>query len=341
MNYSDIGERKKLILNFIIDEYLNSYSPVGSRTISKNSKLGVSAATIRNEMSDLEDLGLLEKAHSSSGRIPSKLAYRYHVDSILNHFNTEQTNNKSTSLTVVNDTSNINSNTVLNLACDILSESTNSVIISSLERFTLPKLRKVEIINVNTDTYVIVSVLDNLEVSSKVFNVDFVISNSELKKLNFLINRLLNTNYMSNITKKEFDEFTTSTNHKDLMKYFLFLIKSEYCSINDVKTKVTGITNILDMPEYNSISELRSFLSFLDNPNNIKSVLNKETQNHINVYIGDEIGHEELLENSLVLSELILDNSYKIKLGVLSPIRSNYEKIISSLYNISWKLKSL
>lgn len=341
MNYSDIDTRKKNIMEFIINEYLDSCNPVGSRTISKNSDLGVSAATIRNEMSDLEEMGLLEKSHSSSGRIPSALAYKYYAKEVLNSFNIQRSNEKTSSLTVRNERSGIKGESALSLACDILSESTSSVVVSSMERFTQPKIRKVEIINISTKTYVIVFVLDNLEVSSKVFSVDFDISSSDLKKINFLLNKLLSINNQDELTVEELDELVSSALNRDLIQYFLYLINKEYRGINDIKTKVTGLTNILDMPEYNDLFQLKSFLNLLSNEQNIKKIMDKKLKNHIEVFIGKEVGLKELSENSLVLTELILDNAYKIKIGVLSPLRSDYKKIISSLYNISWKLISL
>lgn len=341
MNYSDIDMRKKHIMEFIINEYLDSCTPVGSRTISKNSDLGVSAATIRNEMSDLEDLGYLEKAHSSSGRIPSELAYRYYANEVLNEFNAQKSNDKTSSLTLRSEKSGIKGESALNLACDILSESTNSVVISSLERFNQPRIKKLEIINITSKTYVIVFVLDNLEVSSKVFNVDFEISSSDLKKINFLLNKILSINTQDDLTAEELDELVSSALNRDLIQYFLYFINKEYRGINDIKTKVTGLTNVLEMPEYNDLFQLKSFLNLLNNEKQVKKILNKKLNNHIEVFIGGEVGLEELSKNSLVLTELILDNAYKIKLGVLSPLRSDYKKNISSLYNISWKLISL
>ncbi len=341
MSYSNIEERKKVILEFIIDEYLDSHNPVGSRTISKNSKLGVSAATIRNEMSDLEELGLLEKAHTSSGRIPSTQAYKYYVDNILSRFNEKKSNVESTSLTIRNDNPSIRGESALNLACDILSETTKSVIISSLERFYQPRLKKIEVLNISKDTYVIVSVLDNLEVSSKVFTLKFNITESELKKINFLINRILNVGYRS---KSDFDDLKQLKDldiNKDLIHSFLYLIKSEYNRLSDIKTKVTGLTNILDMPEYENLEDIKLFFNFIENKENVKNILDKNITSHINAFIGEDIGFTELNNNSLIVTELILDNSYKIKIGVLSPLRSDYKKIISSLYNISWKLVSI
>ncbi len=341
MPYSNIEDRKKVILEFIIDEYLKSSLPVGSRTVSKNSKLGVSAATIRNEMSDLEELGLLEKAHTSSGRIPSKLAYKYYVDNILGLFNKQKSNVESTSLTVRNENPSIKGESALNLACDILSETTKSVIVSSLERFYQPRIKKIEVLNISKDTYVIVSILDNLEVSSKVFTLKFDINESELKKMNFLINRILDLGYSYKKDLIELQELNGLEINKDMIQSFLYLIKSEYDRLSKIKTKITGLTNILDMPEYENLEDIKSFLNFVDNRENIKRILDRELSSHINAFIGEEIGFKELKDNSLIVTELILDNSYKIKIGVLSPLRSDYKKIISSLYNISWKLVGL
>ncbi len=198
-----------------------------------------------------------------------------------------------------------------------------------------------DVINISTKNYVIVFVLDNLEVSSKVFSVDFDISSSDLKKINFLLNKLLSINNQDELTVEELDELVSSALNRDLIQYFLYLINKEYRGINDIKTKVTGLTNILDMPEYNDLFQLKSFLNLLSNEQNIKKIMDKKLKNHIEVFIGKEVGLKELSENSLVLTELIMDNAYKIKIGVLSPLRSDYKKIISSLYNISWKLISL
>ncbi|QQK07646.1 heat-inducible transcriptional repressor HrcA [Miniphocaeibacter halophilus] len=342
MNYKDLDIRKKNILYYIIEEYLLHPEPVGSRTISKNSNLGVSAATIRNEMSDLEDLELLKKSHASSGRIPSEMGYKLYVEEALTSFREQFTNSSNTALKVKRSDLNIDVEQLVNSAAEILSSMTNNVVITSLERPYSIGIYHVEILKISKYDYVLLMVLKNGEVNSSIFNLRNNISNEDLKKINFLLNHLIKNSLTVEDFEEEFTEIIQKlNNYFDLLQNIFRILKIEFTNFGNIKTKIYGLTNIFNLPEYNDLEKVKNFFQFMDKKENIITLLDKTIEEHVEVYIGSEIGIPILNENSLILTNLFLNNYYIGKIGVIGPLRMDYKNTIVTLYNISWKIVNM
>lgn len=342
MNYNNLDLRKKQILYYIIEEYLLSSEPVGSRTISKNSNIGVSAATIRNEMSDLEELNLLIKSHASSGRIPSELGYRIYVDEILNNYRKKFKNTVESSLKLKKTDYNIDVLQLITSGAEILSSLTGNIVVSALERPENSKIVHIEIFKININNYVLLTILDNGEVNSTTFNLQNEVSNEKIKKIVFYLNSTIRN--ISNlddleilykvVLKKFLDDF-------NLVRNIFNILKNEFLNFGTVKTGVFGLTNVFNLSEYNDINKVKDFFSFIDKKDNIVKLLNKKIFEHVEVYIGSDIGVPVLEENSLAMTNIYLQNKYIGKLGIIGPMRMDYKNNISILYDISWRIVNL
>lgn len=342
MDYSSLNERKKYILYYIINEYLNTSEPVGSRTIAKSSDLGISAATIRNEMSDLEEMGFLIKSHASSGRIPSEDAYKLYVQESLNDFRKKYINDKKTSLKLRNNDLNINIEELIGSAAEILSKVTDNVVIFSLERPTNIKIYHVEILKISEFDYVLLTVLKSGEVNSNVFKMPNDLKNEDIKKINHLLNSLIKKNDTIENLKAEFDStINKSKFNKDLLNNVFRMIKSNYMNLGNIKTNIYGLTNIFNLTEYNNLENIKEFISFINDKENIANLLNKNTNEYVEVYVGTELGIPELEKNSVVLTNIYLNNYYIGRIGVIGPLRMDYKNTISTLYNISWRVVNM
>lgn len=342
MDCSSLNKRKKYILYYIINEYLNTSEPVGSRTIAKTSDLGISAATIRNEMSDLEEMGFLIKSHASSGRIPSEFAYKLYVEESLDEFRKKYINDKKTSLKLRNNDLNINIEELLSSAAEILSKVTNNVVIFSLERPTNIKIYHVEILKISKFDYVLLTVLKSGEVSSNVFNMTNDFTNEDIKKINYLLNSLIKKNDTIENLKEEFElTISKSKFNRDLLDKVFRMIQSNYMNLGNIKTNIFGLTNIFNLPEYNNLDKIKEFISFINDKNNIANLLSKNTNEYVEVYVGTELGIPELENNSVVLTNIYLNNYYIGRIGVIGPLRMDYKNTISTLYNISWRVVNM
>lgn len=342
MNYKDLDIRKKNILYYIIEEYLLNPEPVGSRTISKNSNLGVSAATIRNEMSDLEDLELLKKSHASSGRVPSEMGYKLYVEEALTNFRNQFANSSNTALKVKRSDLNIDVEQLVKSAAEILSSMTNNVVITSLERPYNIGIYHVEVLKISKYDYVLLMVLKNGEVNSSIFNLRNNISNEDLKKVNFLLNHLIKNSLTIEDFENDFlDIINKLNNYFDLLQNIFRILKLEFTNFGNIKTKIYGLSNIFNLPEYNNLEKVKDFFQFIDKKENLVKLLDKNIEEHVEVYIGSEIGIPILNENSLILTNLYLNNYYIGKIGVIGPLRMDYKNTIVTLYNISWKIVNM
>ncbi|MFY9282575.1 MAG: heat-inducible transcriptional repressor HrcA [Miniphocaeibacter sp.] len=342
MNYKDLDIRKKNILYYIIEEYLLNPEPVGSRTISKNSNLGVSAATIRNEMSDLEDLELLKKSHASSGRVPSEMGYKLYVEEALTNFRNQFANSSNTALKVKRSDLNIDVEQLVKSAAEILSSMTNNVVITSLERPYNIGIYHVEVLKISKYDYILLMVLKNGEVNSSIFNLRNNISNEDLKKVNFLLNHLIKNSLTIEDFENDFlDIINKLNNYFDLLQNIFRILKLEFTNFGNIKTKIYGLSNIFNLPEYNNLEKVKDFFQFIDKKENLVKLLDKNIEEHVEVYIGSEIGIPILNENSLILTNLYLNNYYIGKIGVIGPLRMDYKNTIVTLYNISWKIVNM
>lgn len=189
-----LDERKKLILEAIIGSYLLNAEPIGSRTISKNYNLGVSSATIRNEMSDLEDLGLLSKAHSSSGRIPSDKAYRLYVNNLI----------ESRSMMGFSDYKDLldrslNGRSLIEEAINKLSNLTGYTTLAIIYKSLDIKLEKIYILEESEETLLLVMVYDNDKIYYHHIKKDFTSDIKSLIKINYIFNDLISGMYIEKI----------------------------------------------------------------------------------------------------------------------------------------------
>ncbi|WP_099203172.1 heat-inducible transcriptional repressor HrcA [Miniphocaeibacter massiliensis] len=342
MTNKELDIRKKNILFSIIENYLSTSEPVGSRTISKDPNIGVSAATVRNEMSDLEELGLLNKSHISSGRIPSEGGYKLYVNELIENFKKEISNKESNAIKIKQNDININVEQLIDTAAEILASITNYTVVSSLERPKNIGLYHVEILRISKFDYVLLSVLRNGEVNSTVFNINEDITAEDLKKINFLINSLV-----KKIVNLDDIEESLSIAINKYNKFFnvfniIFnILKAEILNFGSVKSNYYGVTNIFNFPEYNDLEKVKEYFQFIEKKENIINLLNRKIDEHVNVYIGSEIEIPTLKNNSLLLTNIYLNNYYVGKLGVIGPLRMDYKNTIIALNNISWKIVNM
>lgn len=327
-----LTKRQLLILQAIIDDFIETAHPVGSRAISKKDGISFSAATIRNDMADLEDMGYLEKTHSSSGRIPSEKGYRYYVDYVI-----VPSLNKS-NLNIMQHIMKdgfYEIEKIVQKSAEVLSELTSYTSIILGPEIFATRLKQLQIVPLSQHTAVAILITDTGHVEHRSFSVPGQIYPRDLEKMvNILNDRLygvplfqlqdiLNREIIT-LMKMYLDDFARSYEY----------IKSAFFSEQPVKLYIGGKSNILLQPEFNDIEKIRTFYSVIENEEKLADLI-KNNQDGISVSIGQENEVEAIKDFSLITASYQLDSDKKGTIALLGPTRMEYRKVINLLNALS------
>lgn len=342
---NNLSERKLKILQLIIEEYINTGEPVGSRTISKNKDLSLSAATIRNEMSDLEDLGYLVQPYVSAGRVPSQNAYSLYVDELMQ---TEQidADDKNVIKDVV--TSNIcQIDALLSETAMLLSDLTSYTSIAVLAnkvRRTKNTIKHFELVALSEKLIVMIIVMQDGKVHNDIISVENNISKEKLDLISMsiakdIIGKTINElgDTLTSYIKKEINVYDS------LYENMLKVLQKNISSTKPMSVVLKGANNIFNFPEFNDISIAKSFFNLLEDKENLIDVIKTKgiEKGNINIIIGDD-SMGELLDNcSIITASLNKNDNGVAKLGIIGPRRMDYKKAFSLINYITDYLEDL
>ncbi len=326
----DLGSRKLSILKVIIDDYINTGQPVGSRTISKKPDIGVSSATIRNEMADLEELGYLLQPHTSAGRIPSDFGYRLYVD-LLDNRNvlSEEERDILRSLLISNT---IELEDVITHTLGKLTNLTKLTTVISLPLFKKSKLENMKLIKVNSQRTLLIMVSD----TGVVKNISLAIGDCEQATLDLISDGLLSRFKNSTIEEINIKDIYALKNDLklknagELIDYLLPLLRDSLKEVKDFELYVSGAHNIFDIAEFNDMRRAKKFFDLISNKDLLFDVL-REAEDDIIVKIGSENKYEELKELTLIASPYKFNGANEGRIGVIGPTRIDYDRTISAV----------
>lgn len=320
-----MDDRQNKILKIIVEEYIKSAKPVGSKSICDT--LNCSSATVRNEMSYLEEIGYLEKTHASSGRVPSEKGYRYYVDNLMEP--KELTGEEVLTLQTILSNQSLELSDAITLSMEIISEMTNytSLVLgsSSLDN----RLKKVEVVPINDKTIIAIIITDKGHIENKTISVVDRIEVDEIRKMVDLINNLLVGTLIDEVSKKL--EFEIKPIIGKYIKQQEAIYNMFYNAFNEMTSKrdnyhFSGKTNILKAPEFNDADKIRSIIDKLEDKDVISSI--EEDSTGINVYIGDE---SKIDSDVTVIKTKYVVNGNEGTIAIIGPKRMNYDKVISML----------
>ena len=335
-----LDDRKMQVLHAIIQSYIINAEPIGSRTISKKFDLGVSSATIRNEMSDLEDLGYLVQPHTSSGRIPSDKAYRLYVNTILPMLELEPFLSKPQIENMVNEKEQIE-NIIENMA-KLLSKVTNYTSIAISPQVNKSRIKTIQLVPIDEMRIMVVLVTDSGVVKNKILKLDEEIPYDKLS----IITHALNTEFTGHTVdeiSKDFGENLIKQIYKSnspIIKIVPFIIDSLE-GTDGTQLYMDGVTNIFNFPEYNDLGRAKEFLSFMEDEDKLLDILVGSKSDGINVMIGDENEYQAIKSCSLITTDYSINGKIIGKIGVIGPTRMDYGKVINSVKSLSLDLNDL
>ncbi|CCY94701.1 heat-inducible transcription repressor hrcA [Firmicutes bacterium CAG:884] len=319
-----ITERQVSLLKIIVEEYIKTARPVGSKAICE--KLKCSSATIRNEMSALEDLGLLEKTHTSSGRIPSDNGYRYYVDNIM--VPKELNGDDMLKLQAIFKNNSLMLNDVVLRSMEIISELTNytAIVLGSSSKENL--LSKMEVVPLANNKFLAIVITDKGHVEHRNMEMAENISLDEIRKTVELINKLIVGTPIDEICAKL--EFEIKPIIGTYIKQHDAIYNAFYNALNDFKeeasVKVSGASNILMQPEFSNADKIREIVSKFEDKNLVSSI--KEEESGVNIYIGSE--------NTLDDDVAIIKTKYSVNgeegtIALIGPKRMEYGRVTALL----------
>ena len=330
-----MDNRKKRILQAIIEEYINTAEPVSSGSIVKKYGLDLSSATIRNEMADLEKVGYIEKTHTSSGRVPSDKGYRLYVDELLNDKNINLAEIKyiqSKLMTKINEIEDLTK-----IATSTISEVTHYTTLAIGPRNQTQNIEEVKFVLLGNRMLMAVILTDTGVIKETIIKFDQDINNEQVETLNFIFNNKLKGKPLDSIDKP-LEEYIFSQ-----MNYSLEVIKPIIIQLNkaineEEKIYLEGANKAFDLPEFKSLDIVKNFIDLIDQKEVVADLLNTGFANDINVYIGNENDNEKLKDFSIVTFRHKYKNKDLGTIGIIGPTRMDYSKVISVMKYISKKM---
>lgn len=330
-----LDDRKKKVLQAIVEEYINTAEPVSSNALIKKYDLNCSSATIRNEMSYLEKSGLLDKMHTSSGRIPSAQGYRYYVDELLKDDNISLeevkyiSNKLETKVHEIEDLTKITANTI--------SEITHYTTVSIGPKTVEQIIEEIKFVQLGTNMLLAVIMTDTGMVKETIIKFDEPITEKQIETVNYMFNNKLKNQPIETINKP-LEEYLYKE-MSDMIKVIKPIIEQiKKLLFKQEEIRMQGTKHELDLPEFNSLQVAKNFMNILDEKELIADMLNSGFAKDINVYIGGEDEMEELKDFSMVTFKHKVGNKDLGTIGIIGPKRMDYSKVVSVMKYISKKL---
>ena len=330
-----LDKRKRQILQAVVDEYINTAEPVSSATLVKKYGLDYSSATVRNELAELENIGYLDKPHTSAGRIPSEKGYRFYVDELLNDQDISLEEIKyiqsklSTKVDEIEDLTKITTST--------LSEITHYTTVAIGPKTDMEIISEIKFVLLGSRMLMVVIVTDSGLVKETIIKYDDDITENQVEILNNLFNSKLKGKPLNKIDKP-MEEYILSE-----ITYSIDVIKRVIEQINKVIEQennilLEGAKKAFDLPEFKSLELAKNFVNVLDEKDVMIDILNSGVAKDINVYIGEENSNEQLKDFSVATFKHSVGNKDFGTIGIIGPKRMDYSKVISVMKYISKKI---
>jgi len=331
----DLNERKMQILKSVIDEYILNGEPVGSKHLVESGNISLSPATIRNEMSELEEMGYLDKPHTSAGRIPSNAAYRIYIEKLMESYrlNVEELN-------LLNELTRFKMDEMekmVSRATKVISEITNCATLSLMTSNKQHVVSRFDALLVDENSIVLVMVLPDNSVKSQHLVSDIPLDSRSVEKIKASLNKHLCGISLDDVALPVLLDL--ENDFGTLSSLVTPVVRCAYdavCGRKEQKVKIDGLTNLLSYPEFTDVGKVKNILQFIENNDGkMKEVLSPEDGKNLKVYIGDENRDEALSDTSVVYCNLPIGDGQNAVIGIIGPKRMDYKKVMSALHTLA------
>ena len=338
----ELSDRKEKILDAIIRSYLETGEPVGSRTISKNTDLNLSSATIRNEMSDLEEMGYIIQPHTSAGRIPTDKGYRFYVNNILKDKMSEldEREKKVTEKEDLLIEKVDKVETLLQNMAKVLANNTNYATMVSAPKSQENKIKFVQLSVIDENQLLCTVVSDKNHVVNRIIKITQQISQEMIVRLNVALNTVLAGLSLEEINLGVISTLTSQAGELEgLVNEVLKTITEAIATEAQMKIYTSGATNIFKYPELSDKERASQLLTTLEEKSQLTELINEsDEETGIQVYIGSESPVKSMKDCSVVTATYELEDGFKGTIGIIGPKRMDYEKVVETLRTVKEQL---
>ncbi|AIC94044.1 heat-inducible transcriptional repressor HrcA [Shouchella lehensis] len=335
-----LTERQLLILHAIVDDYVRSAEPVGSRSISKRADVQFSSATIRNEMADLEELGFLDKPHSSAGRVPSQKGYRYYVDHLLSPH--RLTVAERSRLSTIASAKIQAIEEVFQESARILSEMTSYVSIVLGSELSNERLQKIQIVPLEGMKAIVILISETGHIENHIVLLDEHVTTEDLERTVNLLNERLRGVAFSQLQQKIHHELNHLFKaHVKNYKQVLGMLEPTLSPAITEKLIFSGRSNLMEQPEFQDIEKMRMVYRALEEETLLYDWLKTQHVNGLNVSIGNENQLKALDECSIVTASFAINGQHVGTLGVIGPTRMEYRRMLKVVDSLSKNMSKL
>jgi len=324
-----LTNRQLQILQVIVDDFVTSAQPVGSRQISKKDWITFSPATIRNEMADLEELGFLEKTHTSSGRVPSEKGYRFYVDHLLQPIT--MSDREIGLFQSIFQNKIVEMEQVIRESTNILSDLTSYTTILLGPNVSKHRVKRFQIVPLSEQTAVAIIVTDNGHVENRTITLPqgFVPSDIE-KTVNILNERLVGVSLLELQSRLELETFNVLRQHVKTADSFIQSLRNITAVQNEGKIYFGGKTNMLNQPEFHDLNKVRALMELMEKESQVISLFHPEDTG-IHIRIGSENNHIAMDDLSVITASYSVGDDQEGAIAIIGPKRMDYQRVVSLL----------
>lgn len=335
----ELNERKEKILDAIIRNYLETGEPVGSRTISKNSDLNLSSATIRNEMSDLEEDGFIVQPHTSSGRIPTDKGYRFYVDHILKQIDEREKKVSEREELIIEKMDKVDA--MMENMAKVLANNTNYATMVTTPKSMGNKIKFVQLSLLEDKQLLLTVVSDKNRVINKILDVEEDVNQEMIVRLNVAMNTALAGLSLEEINLGVITALTKQAGKMEhLVNEVMQAITEAIATEEQMKIYTSGATNIFKYPELSDKERASKLLTTLEEKSQLTELVKDgDDSTGIQVYIGSETPIQEMKDCSVVTATYELEDGFKGTIGIIGPKRMDYERVVETLRDVKEQIK--
>lgn len=343
-SYEDLDDRKKRILTAIIANYLETGEPVGSRTVSKLPDLNLSSATIRNEMADLEELNYIVQPHTSAGRIPTDKGYRFYVDTIMQ----EKSSSESKQVSLLKRVDKLES--LLMQVAKVLAYNTQYATMVTMPALKDKQVKFIQLSQVDEEKLVAVIVVGDNVARNQLIRVNRPLGNEEVLKFNLLLNTFLQGISVDQINIELMQTMKKQAGQGEYTDILEKIFEGIVDAVHQAEQRTiytSGASNILKYDGIEDLSQATKFLENFEDKKDLNELAEKtekqenDTDENIQIYIGDESPVQNMKDYSVVTSTYQLPEGAKGTIGIIGPKRMDYKKVVGTLKNLIDELDTI
>ncbi len=337
---NELSERKKRILKAIVDAHIVDGEPVGSKYIMQDEHLNCSSATIRNEMAELEALGYLEQPHTSAGRVPSELGYRFYVDTLIESYAMTTTEIAEINKLLKSKMNELDQ--ILMAASKLAGNLTNYTSFVIKPKASSVRIKRFDVIFVDRHSLLLVMISDGGAVLTKRLSIDVSVSQMTASDLAAALNDHISGLTANEITLPIIVELEEAMGDKSgIVNPIIKIIYESMNELDGGDLKVSGMDRLLQYPEYSNKDQLRELLGALENKEDILDLVSDPESDGVNVVIGSESSVKVMNNSALVFKPVVRDGKTLGAIGIIGPRRMDYAKVVATIEGLAGNVESI